>query len=318
MAGMGGVLLSPAVLADTPALAEAARGEGTLTWYVSQLDAEEAESLGRTFTEAHPGVKVTVIRATGQVIFQRLLLDIRNQTPNCDVFSTSDISHMPILKDRGALARFVSANAAGLAPLFKALSDDGWYYVTNAGRYFMIHNTNRVAPADAPRKWTDLLDPKWKNQLAVAHPAFSGGTSVWVLTLKKRFGWSYFEALAKNNPRIGRSAVDPVTLLSGGAERRGVPGRGNLGAGRLSRPGQGQPARRRSSGGRHGGAGVSIRHPGARAASERGTAVHGMAAGRAILPPGRGRRQRAAAGGCRRAARSAADGRWLGDQPDRG
>jgi iron(III) transport system substrate-binding protein len=216
MAGMGGLLLPRAVLADTPALAEAARGEGTLTWYVSQLDAEEAESLGRTFTEAHPGVKVMVIRATGQVIFQRLLLDIKNQTPNCDVFSTSDISHMPILKDRRALTRFVPANAAGLAPPFKALSDDGWYYVTNAGRYFMIHNTNKVAPADAPKKWTDLLDPKWKNQLAVAHPAFSGGTSVWVLTLRKRFGWSYFEALAKNNPRIGRSAVDPVTLLSGG------------------------------------------------------------------------------------------------------
>jgi iron(III) transport system substrate-binding protein len=67
-----------------------------------------------------------------------------------------------------------------------------------------------------PRAWTDLLDPKWKGRVATGHPAFSGCTGTWALGLKKVHGWEFFENLAKNNPRIGRSAVDPLTLITAG------------------------------------------------------------------------------------------------------
>jgi iron(III) transport system substrate-binding protein len=202
--------------ADIKALEDAARKEGTLTWYTAQIDAEKAERLGKAFTDSHPGVKVAVIRTTGQVAYQRLMLDIKNSTPQCDVFSTTDISHMPALKERNQLTNFTPENAAGLMPDFKALSDPGFSYVTNASRYFILYNTDKVKGADIPRKWTDLLDPKWKNKVATGHPAFSGCTGVWALSLKKVYGWQFFEKLAKNNPRIGRSAVDPVTLMSAG------------------------------------------------------------------------------------------------------
>ena len=38
----------------------------------------------------------------------------------------------------------------------------------------------------------------------------------WSLAMKKLYGWDFFKALAKNNPRVGRSTQDTVTLLSGG------------------------------------------------------------------------------------------------------
>jgi iron(III) transport system substrate-binding protein len=214
--GVTAVALPRDARADLQALEEAARKEGTLTWYVAQVDAEKAERLGRTFTEKHPGIQVAVIRTTGQVAYQRLLLEIKNKAPQCDVFSTTDISHMPTLKDRNQLAQFRPDNASGLVPAFKGLSDDGYYYVTNASRYFLIHNTQKMKPEEAPKAWTDLLDPKWKGKVALGHPAFSGCTGVWALSLKKVYGWQFFEKLAKNNPRIGRSAIDPVTLISAG------------------------------------------------------------------------------------------------------
>ena len=108
-------------------LQAAARKEATLTWYVAQVDAEQAEMLGRTFTQQYPGIRVAVIRTTGQVAYQRLLLDLKNNAPQCDVFSTTDISHMPALKERNALAHYAPENAAGLLPEFKRLSDDGYY-----------------------------------------------------------------------------------------------------------------------------------------------------------------------------------------------
>jgi iron(III) transport system substrate-binding protein len=32
--------------------------------------------------------------------------------------------------------------------------------------------------------------------------------------VRKLYGWEFFEKLARNNPRIGRSASDPITLLN--------------------------------------------------------------------------------------------------------
>jgi iron(III) transport system substrate-binding protein len=194
----------------------AAKSDGTLTWYIAQVDAQTAENLGRSFTQRYPGVNVGVIRTTGQVAYQRLLMDIKNHVPQCDVFSTTDISHMPILKERHELAEYTVANADALLPAFKALSDPGYSYITNAARYFLIYNKDRVKLEDVPRAWTDLLDPKWKGRVATGHPAFSGCTGTWALGVKKVHGWEFFEKLAKNNPRIGRSAVDPMTLITAG------------------------------------------------------------------------------------------------------
>jgi iron(III) transport system substrate-binding protein len=193
-----------------------ARAEGTLTWYTAQVDAETAEMLGQTFSRTYQGVNVGVIRTTGQVAFQRLLMDIRNNTPQCDVFSATDISHMPMLKERHALTEYAPVNAAALLPAFKALSDPGYATITNASRYFLIYNKDKVKPEDAPRAWTDLLDPRWKGRVATGHPAFSGCTGTWAVGLKKRYGWGFFEKLAKNEPRVGRSAVDPMTLINAG------------------------------------------------------------------------------------------------------
>jgi iron(III) transport system substrate-binding protein len=209
-----------AALLAMPGVGRAAGGdaaaEGTLTWYVAQVDAQTAELLGRTFSQSHPGVNVGVIRTTGQVAYQRLLMDIKNHTPQCDVFSTTDISHMPILKERQELTEYTPANATALLPAFQALSDPGYSYITNAARYFLIYNKDKVKPEDVPRAWTDLLDPKWKGRVATGHPAFSGCTGTWALGVKKVHGWEFFEKLAKNNPRIGRSAVDPMTLITAG------------------------------------------------------------------------------------------------------
>ena len=210
------VALPDPARADLMALEAEARKEGTLTWYVAQLDTETAERFGRSFTASHPGITVEVIRTTGQVAFQRLMLDIKNHTPHCDVFSATDIAHMPALKERSELTQFTPDNSAGMRPQFRAQSDPGWYYVTNAGRWVLIRNRDKVTQEAAPKAWTDLLDPKWKGKLSVAHPAFSGGAGVWSLAMKKLYGWDFFKALAKNNPRVGRSTQDTVTLLSGG------------------------------------------------------------------------------------------------------
>ena len=187
-----------------------------VTWYVAQMSGEAAEAMGRRFTQLNPGITVSVIRTTGQVAYERLQQELKNETPTCDVFSSTDISQYPALLKRGALAHYDPLNAADLAAAYRGLAQPGFYYPTNASLQIVIYNTQSVTGADVPRRCTDLLDAKFNRRVAVAHPAFSGYFGQWVLAMRRLYGWSYFEKLAANNPRIGRSGNDPITLLNAG------------------------------------------------------------------------------------------------------
>ena len=214
---LGATTLLPRVArADLAAVEAAARKEGTLTWYVAQMSGEAAEAMGKRFSQRYPGVNVAVIRTTGQVAYQRVQQELKNNAPQCDVFSTTDIAHMPDLKKRNALAHYEAENASALAAPFQGLGETGYYYPTTASFQGMVYSTKNVKPEDAPKSCLDLLDPKWKGRVAVAHPAFSGYFGQWVLAMRKLHGWEFFEKLAKNNPRIGRSGNDPLTLINAG------------------------------------------------------------------------------------------------------
>src|SRR6185312_7657779 len=128
----GSALLPRLARADLKALHEAARKEGTLTWYVAQMSGEAAEAMGKRFTQRYPGVTVSVIRTTGQVAYQRVMQELKNNAPQCDVFSTTDIAHMPDLQRRKALAEYKAESAGGLAPTFQGLGEPGLYYPTTA------------------------------------------------------------------------------------------------------------------------------------------------------------------------------------------
>ena len=205
-----------AARADLGALEEGARKEGGLTWYTAQTDGESAELIGRRFTARYPGVKVTVVRTTAQVGYERLSAEIKNKTLACDVFSSTDPGHDETLKQKGLLAHYVPQSDSELGPAFRAFDKDGYYHSTTGGLVLIAYNTAKVKSEDAPKNWPDLLTPRWNRQVAVGHPAFSGFVGTWVLAMRKLYGWQFFEALEKNRPQVGRSIIDTTTMLTAG------------------------------------------------------------------------------------------------------
>lgn len=201
--------------ADMKALEEAAKKEGELTWYVAHYTSEGAEELGATFTKMY-GIKVNVVRTTAQVAYQRLTQDIKNNQTNCDVFSSTDIGHYVRLKAEGKLEKYTPEEQAKALDAFKGLDADGYFHTTSGGFVLISYNTSKVKPEEAPQKWTDLLDPKWKGKVSTGHPAFSGYVGTWVLQMKLMYGWDFFKKLEKNKPQIGRSINDTVTALNSG------------------------------------------------------------------------------------------------------
>ena len=197
-------------------LYEAAKKEGELTWYTAHSDDITAQALGRSFEQLYPGLKVNVLRTTAQVAYQRITQEIKASAIQCDVFSSTDLGHSVELKAKGVFEKYVPENSSKVLDIYKGYDPDGYYHVTSAGMIGIGYNTAKVKAPDAPKNWTDLLDPKWKDNIALGHPGFSGYVGTWALTLRNKYGWEFFEKLAKSNPRVGRSIVDTVTMLNAG------------------------------------------------------------------------------------------------------
>jgi iron(III) transport system substrate-binding protein len=229
-AGIGAAAIiasRPAAAQDMPAhereLYSAAQREGQLTWYTGQMQAEPSEAIGRAFTERYPGVRVNVVRSTSQVAFQRLSQDMRARVQQCDVFSSVDQSHLTFLKQEGHLLEYRPRNAEGLLEVVRRHGDpDGFFQVTYLALYMLGRRSDRVSEAEAPRTWQDILDPKWKDQLSIGHPGFSGAVGSWAVLMRKMYDAEYLRALERNKPQIGRSAADPVTMLNAGERTIGV------------------------------------------------------------------------------------------------
>ena len=213
------LVMASAALAQMPSwekdLYEAAKKERELTVYTAHYNTEEAQRLCAAFEKKYPGIKCNFVRTTAQVAFQRFQQDVDAKTPVASVFSSTDVSHYPELKKRGLLAAYRPHNLGDMVDSLKQYNDkDGYYFVTAAALMLIAYNTSMVAEKDAPKNWPDLLDAKWKGKVSIGHPAFSGYVGTWVVLMRKLYGWDFFEKLEKNQPQIGRSVNDTVTMLN--------------------------------------------------------------------------------------------------------
>jgi len=200
---------------------EAARKEGKVVWYTS-LALTSSEKVAKLFETAYPGVKVEVHRTGSQRILQRMMQELQANIKNVDVVHTSDAGHYVLLKEKKLLMRYTPAGVEVFGAGFK--DKDGYHYGLRATVNVIAYNTKVVSPAEAPRTWKDLLDPKWRGRLVTAHPGYSGVIATHVLALVHLHGWDYFKALAQNKPMLVQSAVDPSGVVASGERPVAVNG----------------------------------------------------------------------------------------------
>jgi len=212
---------APPAAAQDAARAEAAKKEGKVVWYTS-LALPSAEKVAKLFEAAYPAIKVEVHRTGSQRILQRVMQELQANIKNVDVVHTSDAGHYVLLKEKKLLARHTPAGVERFPAGFK--DRDGYYYGLRATVNVIAYNTQKVAAAEAPKTWKDLLDPKWKGRMVTAHPGYSGVIATHVLALVHLHGWEYFQALAKNQLMLVQSAVDPSGVVASGERPVAVNG----------------------------------------------------------------------------------------------
>ena len=186
---------APEAITITPALIDAARKEGRVNWYTS-VDLTFAELVAKAFSAKFPGINVKVERTGSERTFQRIDQEIASRIFACDVVESSDAAHFIVWKRDGLLAPNIPEDVARhFAPPFKDI--DGTYAVWRVSLVAIAYNTRLVKVEDAPKSFTDLLDPKWIGKLVKSHPSYGGSTMTATQQMARDLGWAYFENLAK-------------------------------------------------------------------------------------------------------------------------
>lgn len=69
-----------------------------------------------------------------------------------------------------------------------AVGQDHMFYGFDIGPMVMIYNTKLVSEAEAPTKWEDLIDPKWKGKIACADPTSSSSSFATIMAIIMAYG----------------------------------------------------------------------------------------------------------------------------------
>jgi iron(III) transport system substrate-binding protein len=226
---LAGAALSTRVMASapppeavTPALIEAAKKEGQVSYYTS-TDLPVAEKVAKAFEAKYSGISVRVERSGAERVFQRIGQEYSSNIHAVDVVNSSDAAHFIVWKRDGVLAPYVPEDVVRFPAEHRDV--DGLFASFRVWLSIIAYNTSLVKPEEAPKSFADLLDPKWKGKIVKAHPGYSGTIMTATYQMQRDLGWSYFEQLAKQNIMQVQSSADPPKKLDLG--ERAVMADGN-------------------------------------------------------------------------------------------
>lgn len=202
--------------------ASAAMAEGALVVY-SPHDADPLQAGVALFQEAYPEIKVEYIAAGTGELLQRVAAESEN--PLADVLWGGGADSLAAFKPY--FQPYVSVNDDVIADAFKD-AEDLWIGESPLPMV-LFYNKTLVPEEEAPKTWEDLLNPKWKGQIAYASPAKSGSAYTQLCTMilaqggPEGGGWDFVEKFYQNlDGKVQDSSGNCHKLVASGEYAIGV------------------------------------------------------------------------------------------------
>jgi iron(III) transport system substrate-binding protein len=141
---------------------EGARKEDGFNLYTSMITADQ-EVLADAFAKKY-GIKLQSWRASSEALLQRIVSEARAGRFNADVVD-NNVTQVEALRRERLLQKVESPQHAGL--IGEAVPAHKEWVGNSIDLIIQGYNSNKIKPADLPKSYQDLLNPKWKGQLGV-------------------------------------------------------------------------------------------------------------------------------------------------------
>jgi len=113
-----------------------------------------------------------------------------------DLIWVADPAYFMDLKGQGLLLKYTSPKASVIPAKYK--DPDGYFTAERILNMGIAYHTKLVKPNESPKDWENLLDRKWKGQIAIPDPNYSGSTLDTVEAISSKYGWDFFKKLREN------------------------------------------------------------------------------------------------------------------------
>ena len=203
-------LVCAAALAQDRMPVDRAKKEGGVSLYTS-MQLVDSRPLTEAFERKH-GIKVSLWRASGEKVAERVLTESRGGRFEVDVIET-DGAQMEILYREKQLAPLDVPSAADIPA--EILPAHGHYAPTRLTLYVMAYNTKLVAPNEVPRSYADLLQPRWTGKLALESDDVAWFASV-VKAMGEPQGVAYYTRLAAMKPSMRKGHTLMAEMVAAG------------------------------------------------------------------------------------------------------
>jgi iron(III) transport system substrate-binding protein len=193
-------------------LIDGAKKEGKLVFYTS-VETEFARSLSAAFEAKYPFIKTDIFRSTHEKILSRMNVERKTGTYTADTVSVGEFETYHMQK-MGFITPYQSPFAAAYPEGFKEPA--GYWTDLYDNLIVTAYNAKRVKRDELPKRYEDLLHPRWKGRMALDQNEDRWFANMLYLMGEQR-GMEFMQALAKQEIAI-RSGRSLATQLLGAGE----------------------------------------------------------------------------------------------------
>ena len=180
------------------AMIDAAKEDGHVTWYTTQIIDQFARPAAEAFEKKY-GIKVDYLRTDSSELALRIVNEAHAGKVQADIFDGT--SPTPALKRQGLVEQWIPPSAELLPAQYR--DRDKYWAASNLYVLTPGFNTELVPKGTEPKTYQDLLDPKWKGKMVwnsasqtSAGPGFIGTI---LADMGEEKGMNYLRALARQN-----------------------------------------------------------------------------------------------------------------------
>jgi iron(III) transport system substrate-binding protein len=197
---------------DWAKVVEAARKEGKLVIYTASIGSPYLKAVCKSFEQKY-GASVELFEARASEVRERVRVEQSSGRFLGDIHHNGSTTTGLMTRDGNFEPHGPIPNVANIIPPYTANDVSVPAEVIS---YCLMINKNLVKPADEPKSWKDILDPRWTAKILSDDYRALGGGAVFFVVMYNAFGKEFVEKLAAQKPVFSRDLANSERRVARG------------------------------------------------------------------------------------------------------